>query len=143
VPAIYDYPHTVTADEIDQLGHANNVAYVEWLQSAAVAHSAAQGWAGQRYLDFGTGCVVRSHTITYLQPAHCGDQIIVQTWVATMRKASSLRRYHVLHAADGVLLAKAETLWACINYQTRQPVRIPREIAEAFTLVDRALGADA
>jgi acyl-CoA thioester hydrolase len=137
MPSIYEHTHTVTADEIDQLGHANNVAYVEWLQAAAVAHSVAQGWPGHRYLDFGTGWVVRSHAITYLQPARCGDQIVVQTWVATMRKATSLRRYHVLRAADGVLLAKAETLWACINFRTGQPGRIPREIAEAFILVDR------
>ncbi len=44
MPAIYEHPHTVGSDEIDPQGHANNVAYVQWLQSAAVAHSAAQGW---------------------------------------------------------------------------------------------------
>ncbi len=29
---IFDYPHTVAADEIDELGHANNVAFVAWMQ---------------------------------------------------------------------------------------------------------------
>ena len=44
MPEIFEYLHTVRDDEADSLGHANNVAYVEWMQSAALAHSAAQGW---------------------------------------------------------------------------------------------------
>ena len=137
MPRVFQYCHTVSQDEIDPLGHANNVAYVEWLQAAAMAHSAAQGWPGERYRRLGTGWVVRSHTIEYLRPARAGDEIIVKTWVATMRKATSLRRYHVLRAADEQLLATAETRWACVDYSTGQPVRIPREIAGAFELVDR------
>ena len=46
MPPIYHHRHTVLQSEIDSLGHANNVAYVEWMQLAAVAHSAAQGWPG-------------------------------------------------------------------------------------------------
>ena len=136
MPDIFDFRHTVSDDEIDPLGHANNVAYVEWLQSAAVAHSAAQGWPGQRYQQLGTGWVVRSHTIEYLRPAVAGDEIVVRTWVATMKKASSLRRYRILRASDEQLLATAETRWACVNYRTGQPVRIPPEIAQSFQLVD-------
>ena len=36
MPAIYQHLHTVRADEIDALGHANNVVYVEWMQAAAL-----------------------------------------------------------------------------------------------------------
>ena len=42
-------------DEIDEHGHANNVRYVAWMQSAAVAHSSAQGWTPQRYRELGSG----------------------------------------------------------------------------------------
>ena len=76
MPAIFEYHHTVDDREIDALGHANNVAYVEWMQAAAVAHSAAQGWPTQRYQDLTLGWVVRSHKIDYLQPAIAGDQIV-------------------------------------------------------------------
>ena len=136
MPHIFEYSHTVTEDEIDVLRHANNVAYIEWLQSAAVAHSAAQGWPAQRYQDLGLGWVVRSHAIEYLRPAFADDRIVVRTWVATMSKATSIRRYRILRPADDALLATAETRWAFINFSTRQPLRIPSEIADAFTLVD-------
>jgi len=139
MPAIYEYRHTIRDDEIDGLGHANNVAYVNWMQSAAVAHSAAQGWPGERYREIGSGWVVRSHTIEYLQPAFAGDSVVVRTWVATMKKATSLRRYKILRQADEALLATAETKWAFVNYTTGQPMRIPREVAEAFHVIDKVV----
>lgn len=136
MPAVFDYPHTVLPEEIDALGHANNVAYVAWMQSAAVAHSEAEGWPGRRYQNLGQGWVVRAHTIQYLQPATLGEHIVVRTWVASMKKATSLRRYRILRPADGAILATAETRWAFIDYATGQPARIPAEVAQAFTVVD-------
>jgi acyl-CoA thioester hydrolase len=137
MPEIYEYSHTVVDGEIDALGHANNVAYVEWMQAAAVAHSAAQGWPGERYRQFGFGWVVRSHTIQYHQPACAGDEVVVRTWVATMKKVTSIRRYRIVRRADEVLLATAETKWAFVNYATGQPARVPPEIAGSFAVVDQ------
>jgi acyl-CoA thioester hydrolase len=136
MPPIYEYRHTVRDEEIDGLGHANNVAYVDWMQSAAVAHSTANGWPGERYRRAGFGWVVRAHTIEYLQPAFPGDRVLVRTWVATLRKATSLRRYRILRAGNDTLLATAETKWAFIDYTTRQPMRIPPEVVESFQVID-------
>ncbi len=137
MPGVYEHFHTVGDDEIDGLGHANNVAYVDWMQSAAVAHSAAQGWSGEAYRRLGFGWVVRSHTIEYHQPAWAGDQIVVQTWVATMKKVTSVRRYRIVRRTDGELLATAETKWAFVDYATGQPARVPREMAQSFQVVDQ------
>ncbi len=136
MPPIYEHHHTVRDDEIDGLGHANNVAYVEWMQSAALAHSTAQGWPGERYHRMGCGWVVRSHTIEYRQPALAGDLVVVRTWVATMKKATSLRRYRILRKTGGLLLAVAETKWAFIDYTTKNPMRVPREVAQSFQVVE-------
>ena len=89
---VFEYPHTVADDEIDQQGHANNVVYVAWMQAAALAHSAALGWTPERYRQLGLGWVARSHTIEYLRPAVAGDQIIVETHVADMKKVTSTPR---------------------------------------------------
>lgn len=136
MPAIFEYQHTVAEVEIDALAHASNVAYVEWMQAAALAHSTALGWPADRYFRLGLGWVVRAHAIEYLQPAFVGDQVVVRTWVATMRKATSLRRYEICRKSDGQVLATAETRWAFIDYATRQPARVPREVAEAFPVLD-------
>jgi len=136
MPAVFEHHHTVRESSIDGLGHANNVAYVEWMQEAAVAHSAAQGWPTDRYHALGQGWVVRSHTIHYLQPALAGDRIVVRTWVATLKKVRSLRRYEILRPADETLLARAETDWAFVDYATGQPIRIPPQVTAAFELVE-------
>jgi acyl-CoA thioester hydrolase len=136
MPAIFEYEHIVRDDEIDAQGHANNVCYVAWMQEAALAHSAAQGWPPAAYGRLGLGWVVRSHTIEYHQPALAGDRITVRTWVATFKRVTSVRRYHVLRRCEGTLLATAETKWAFIDYVTGQPHRVPPEIVRAFEIVE-------
>lgn len=139
MPAIYEHSWLVTPAEIDGLGHVNNVEYVRWMQAAAVAHSAAQGWNHQAYLQLGAGWVVRSHHIEYLQPAHVGDPICIRTWVANMRKVTSLRKYEIVRPAQDpgltVLLARGETEWAFVDFKTRLPRKIAPEVAQSFTLV--------
>jgi acyl-CoA thioester hydrolase len=138
MPAIFEYMHTVRSDEIDDQGHVNNVAYLGWMQSAAVAHSTAQGWPPERYREVGAGWVVRSHRIEYLLPAFAEQQIVVRTWVADFRKIASLRKYKITRRSDSAVLAIAETNWVFIGLDHRVPRRVPVELIESFTLVGEA-----
>lgn len=128
---IYDYPYTVTNDDIDELGHAGNYHYVRWMQNAAVAHSSALGWSLETYAELGAGWVVRSHQITYLKPAFKGDELVIRTWVANLKSATSLRLFEILNAR-GEVLAKAGTDWAFIDYRKQRPIRIPAEVRASF-----------
>ncbi len=135
MPALFEYIHTVRPDEIDELGHAHNLAYLQWMIQAALAHSAAQGWPAEAYLKLGAGWVVRSHKITYLSPAMQDDEVLVRTWVASFRRSSSLRRYEMLRTRDGTRLARASTHWAFIDFATRSLCRVPPEVAAAYEVV--------
>src|SRR5512140_2566482 len=107
MPAIFEYRHTVRDDEIDAQGHANNVCYVQWMQDAALAHSAAQGWPAEAYQQLGSGWVVRSHAIEYHESAQAGEEIVVETWFATFKRVTSVRRYRLFRPADTALLPDA------------------------------------
>lgn len=135
MPAIFEHPLTVKPEEIDRLGHVNNLAYMAWMIDAAVAHSAVQGWTAERYEQIGAGWVVRSHEITYVEPAYVGQQIVVRTWVADMAKVASTRRYRIVRAGDERLLAKAATRWAFVDFASGSLKRIPEEVWRAFELV--------
>ena len=135
MPAVYIHRLTVHKDEIDELGHANNAAYVTWMQAAAVAHSTEQGWSAERYRQASVAWVARSHKIDYLQPAYADDALLVRTWVADMQRASSLRRYEILREKDNLVLARAETRWAFIQWESRRPTRIPQEVSQDFIVV--------
>jgi acyl-CoA thioester hydrolase len=82
MPVIFECHRGVRDDEIDAQGHTNSVCYVAWMQDAALAHSAAQGWPAEAYQRLSMGWVVRSHAIEYHQPALVGDRIVVRTWVS-------------------------------------------------------------
>ena len=154
MPAILEWTHTVVEQDLDGLGHANNISYLKWMQSAAVAHSAAQGWPGEAYAALGCGWVVRSHFIEYLVPALLGDTILIRTWVADMGKVTSRRRFLILRGggeqpkSGETVLAKAETSWAFVDYRTGSPKRIPPEVSRAFEVVTdggangRTMGAE-
>lgn len=137
MPAIYEWPHTVCPGEIDAQGHANNVEYLKWMQDAALAHSAAQGWPAERYLQIGGGWVARRHTIDYDRPAFEGEAILVRTWVAGFRKVTSVRRYEIVRreSDEETVIVRGETTWAFVDLQSHRPRRIPDDVASAFEIV--------
>lgn len=128
----YEHRIVVRPGDIDENLHANNVCYVRWMQDAATAHSKANGWTSERYIKLGSIWVARRHTIDYLAPAIEGDQITVKTWIASWKRASSVRRYHFIRESDSLVLAKAETNWAFINIASGRPTKIAEDVANSF-----------
>jgi acyl-CoA thioester hydrolase len=133
--AVFDYPIQVSEADIDPQGHASNVRYVDWMQIASLAHSAARGWDVHRYHQEGIAWVVRSHFIEYRRPAFAGDRLSLQTWVVDMRRTTSLRGFRFLYQPTGERVASAETKWAMIDTDTRRLIRIPPSVREAFPLL--------
>ena len=135
MPVVFESLRHVIPEEIDQLGHVNNLVYLKWMIEAALEHSAAQGWPAERHHEMGAGWVVKSHFIEYLRPAFASEKILIKTWVAEMKRVSSLRRFEILRADDATLLARAETNWAFIDYSTSAPRRIPDDVTAAFQVL--------
>lgn len=134
-PARFEHALTVARGDIDELGHANNLAFLRWALDAAHGHTAAVGWPAEAYLRVGAGWVVRRHDIEYKRPAFEGDAVTVTTWVATMGAVTSLRRYTIARTGDAALLAHGSIEWAFINYGTGRPTRVIAEVASAFVVV--------
>ena len=126
-PHAYTHLFTVEAGDIDQLGHANNVAYVRWVQDVAAAHwhhlyPPTAGLPPQVW-------VVQEHHVRYLRSAYAGDELRVSTWVADVKGASSKRLTRIERVADGQLLCAAETQWVLLDGASGRPVRVPGEVA--------------
>jgi acyl-CoA thioester hydrolase len=126
----YSHPIRVAPADIDELGHANNVVWVRWINEAAIAHSRSVGLDRATYLTLQVIWVVRRHDVEYLAPALEGEELEALTWVADLRGATSLRR--TLLRRGGQLLARAETTWALVDTATGKPRRIPREMLERY-----------
>ena len=133
---VYEYRVLVRPSDIDENAHANNLCYLRWMNEAAVAHSAANGWTAQRYIELGATWFARRHTIDYLAPAAEGDELVVNTWIHDWKNVRSTRRYRFIRPKDGVVVATAETLWAFVNLATGRPVKLPPVVAECFVVVE-------
>jgi acyl-CoA thioester hydrolase len=132
---VHQFEFVVGSDVLDGNHHVNNVAYVKWMQDAAIRHSDASGCT-QMTDARGAIWVVRTHRIEYLRPAFAGDVVQVQTWVANFRKVLSLRKYRFLRASDKALLAQGETDWVFLDEKTGRPAAIPAEIRQAFHVAE-------
>jgi len=118
--------------DIDGLGHVSNLVYLRWVLEAALAHSTARGLDEAAYKARGQGWVVRRHEIDYLRAAFAGDELVVETRVASVAAASSTRRTRIFRERD--LLARAATSWAYVDFRTGRPMRIPEQVKSLFEI---------
>ena len=135
---IYQFDIPVTARVVDANGHVNNVAYLQWLQDAAVRHAKFAGCMDATAAA-GASWVVRSHYIEYLAPAFAGDTLTMLTWVVNFQKVRSLRKYKIIRAADQTVVAWAETDWVFVNAKTGRPQTIPDEVKSTLPIVGKEM----
>jgi acyl-CoA thioester hydrolase len=116
--------------DIDELGHVNNVVYLRWVQEIAIAHwKAAASAEDQAKLLW----IVVRHEIDYKQAARLGDAVLARTWVGAATRIKFERHTELLRASDGVLLAKALTVWCPIDSVTGKLASVSAEVRAVFS----------
>ena len=129
---VYIRSFTIPAEAIDENGHVNNVAYVQWMQDIAVEHYAAIGGIAAQGND--ATWFIREHRIEYFLPAFAGEEIEIKTWVENVRRVRSLRKYEFVRKSDGKILVKGETDWVFVDAKTGAPRAIPEEVSRVFAM---------
>ena len=128
----YSKSFTIPKDSIDENGHVNNVAYVQWMQDIAVEHYASIGGIEAQGND--ATWVVREHKVEYFLPAFEGEEIEIRTWVENIRRVRSLRKYEFVRKSDNKLLVKGETDWVFVDVKTGAPRAVPNEVINVFAI---------
>jgi acyl-CoA thioester hydrolase len=129
---VYTRSFTIPSGAIDENGHVNNVAYVQWMQDIAVEHYASIG--GIEAQGTNATWVVREHRIEYFLPAFAGEEIEIKTWVENIRRVRSLRKYEFVRKSDGRVLVQGETDWVFVDTTTGRPLPIPDAVSSVFGL---------
>lgn len=127
----FSFPVEVPDSAIDANGHVNNVAYIQWMQEAAVRHYQATP-AVRLYPPDKYTWVVRRHTVEYFAPAFSGERLTVSTWVAGFRRVRSQRRYAITRESDARPLVCGETDWIFLDLATGRPAAVPRDLVGIF-----------
>lgn len=139
VPAIPPFlvSFDVVEADVDMLEHVSNIAYLKWVQDAALAHSAAVGLDIEAYRSLGGVFVVRRHEIDYLRPVLRGQIVHVRTWVDSVFAAKCKRATELAVAdpsgAQERIVARAMTTWGFVEFATGRPTRIPDVVRQAFS----------
>jgi acyl-CoA thioester hydrolase len=132
VPQVFVHRYVVGSQDIDELGHASNIAYVRWVQDATVAHSESVGLGIETYKRLGAIFVIRRHEVDYLRPAALGDELEIHTQVTGLTAATALRSTEIIRVSDRAVLARAHTVWAYVDVTTGRPMRVSNWVREAF-----------
>ena len=135
----WDYPNPYTVEvkvlpeEIDQLGHANNRVYLNWIMIAAYTHSESLGLSVDDYLNIGVAMVAKRHELNYIAATFVNDELIIGTWIATNdNRFNSQRNYQIIRLSDDKTILRAETDWVSMNIQTGKPQRMPEEFIQCY-----------
>jgi acyl-CoA thioester hydrolase len=116
-------------EDIDELGHVNNAAWVRWIQDMATAH-----WhkvAPAEHVEAYIWVVIR-HEIDYLRALGPGESVLGRTWVGEAPKGARFDRHVEFVGDDGKLRVRARTTWALLDKATGRPLRVPAEVAAPF-----------
>jgi len=123
----FSHSFRVSAEDIDEQGHVNNVAYLKWIQDVAVAH-----WlhsASEEQVAKYSWVTVR-HEIDYKKQAFESEEITATTWVGEWSKVTCERFTEI--SRNGELLVKGRTVWCMIDRETARPSRIASDLIERF-----------
>ena len=132
VSSTHSKSFSIPLSVIDENGHVNNVAYVQWMQDIAVEHY--QSISGVNTMEpYGATWVVREHRIEYFLPAFAGEEIEIRTWVENIRRVRSLRKYEFVRKTDGKVLGRGETDWVFVDIKTGAPRAIPEEVIKVLS----------
>ena len=129
---IFTYAFTVPENAIDENGHVNNVAYVQWMQEVAIRHPEA---VPEYKPAENTTWYAREHRIEYLLPVFLGEEIEVRTWLSEIKRVRAHRKYEFIRKSDGKVVVKGETDWVYVDAKTGKPIAIPAEVGKLFPVL--------
>lgn len=101
-------------------------ARVEWLRARGVAYKALE-------LDEEYGLPVVEASLRYRRPAHFDDELVIETWIGKLTRATLRFDYTIWR--DSEELGGAEILLACVKLPAGTPRSIPETIKKVVVLV--------
>ncbi len=124
--------------ELDPYNHLNHSVYIQYFEVARIELLESIGFGMVRLEGEGYRIVVTDLAIRYQASAGPGDELVVETEIADIRRASSTWRQRLLR--NGVVLATQEITAASVDTVGR-PVRFPAALGDALAAYLTPAGA--
>ena len=127
---IFKQRFPVDADDIDELGHVNNIVYLRYAQDIAIAH-----WRARATEEMVAGFVwvVMRHEVDYRAQLQLGDEVEVRTWVDDAPRGPAWARFVDIYKLGAEKpSAQIKSNWCMLDAQTRRIKRVPMDLVQRF-----------
>ena len=133
--------HTTTIHvrwgELDPYNHVNHAVYSSYLEHARVEALASIDSDMEALTESGLQIVVVRSDVRFRAPATAGDELVISTWLSSVRGASMIWQQRIEKAR--ALVVEAEIQAACLG-KDGKPVRVPQRLREALESLTPTLG---
>lgn len=129
-PGVFIDHRRVEWQDLDPVQHVNNAMYLSYLVETAWRFGDVVNWPWERIQAAGFGVVARRTQIEYLQAASYRDDLEIATWLSGVKRSTINRHFTIRRMDDGALVARANSLYVCIDLATGRARRIPADFLE-------------
>ncbi len=124
--------------DTDQMGWAYHANHLRWFE---IGRSELLRSLGRSYremeVEVGVMLPVLEARCRYRQGARYDDEVVIESAVAALGRASVTFAYRLVRASDGVLLATGTTEHCCVDRAGRA-IRPPEELVRLLAAAPRA-----
>ena len=121
--------------DLDTLQHVNNVAILEYVETARTGYYRASGiWDGK--IKEGFGMLVASIKIDYLASIQFGDPVRVGIKVGNLGTKSLRFRFQVENSDNGQIFARGEVVMVAYNQTEEQSMPVSQAWREKLALFE-------
>ena len=123
------HPVKVRFYELDPYGHLNHSVYVQLFETGRIELLEEAGISLQVLEEQGYRFLVSRIETSFLRPVEAGTELVVETEVAEIRRASSIWQQRLLVGDKPVA---TQTVRIGVTDGRERPVRFPEEMATAL-----------
>lgn len=122
---IHRTPIKVRFYELDPYKHLNHSVYIQYFEVGRIDLFAAFGWSLTEMDEMDTRIVVTELASKFLGSAVDGDELVVETWVHEVRRASFTFKQRIVRGDE--VLVEQTVVGACTSGSGR-PKRFPADL---------------
>lgn len=128
---MYEMKIRVPYNDIGADAYMTETGMINEFQNCCTFHSEDIGFGLREMKKDNLGWFLISWQVHIYKKPFYGEEIIVQTMPYSLKGAFGNRNFR-MKSSDGEVLAEANSIWVLMNLEKESPVRVPKEMKEAF-----------
>ena len=130
---MYSFQTRVRFSEVDSSLHITLPAILTYFQDCSIFHSSSIGMGVAEMMREGHAWILSSWQIIVNRYPELGEELTISTWAYGWRSFFGYRNF-TMTDASGNLAAYANTNWIYTDIHTGRPVKIPKEVSDAYSI---------